>query len=75
MVTLGAAMKIPLDIDAALIAGARAVARREGATLERIVEEGLRIRLAAPARKITPGSAGGEGGESGPEGGSRNAGD
>ena len=44
-------MQAPLHIDPALLAGARALARREGGTVERIIEEGLRWRLAAPAMK------------------------
>ena len=50
MVTLGAAMKIPLEIDDAVLAGARVLARRHGTTVDRIAEEALRMRLAAPSR-------------------------
>ena len=43
-------MKIPLDIDDAVLAGARVLARRHGTTVDRIAEEALRMRLAAPNR-------------------------
>ena len=40
-------MRTTLDIDDELLAAAKSEAAKEGATLTRLVEDGLRLRLAA----------------------------
>ncbi len=59
-------MKTTLDIDDVLITRAKTAAARKRTTLTRLVEEGLRLRLAEPkrepaARVVLPVFAGGGG--------------
>lgn len=42
-------MKTTLDINAVLLREAKALAARQGLTLTRVIEQGLHIRLRAPA--------------------------
>ena len=42
-------MKTTLDLNDALMRNAKAFAAQNGSTLTRLVEEGLRMRLSAPA--------------------------
>ena len=41
-------MKTTLDIDDALLRNARILAARQGSSLTRLIEEGLRLRLTTP---------------------------
>lgn len=47
-------MKTTLDLHDALVAEAKALAAKQRSTLTRLVEEGLRLRLQAAARPVTP---------------------
>ena len=50
-------MKTTLDLNDALLVGAKALAAQQRTTLTRVVEEGLRMRLERPraaTRKIAP---------------------
>lgn len=50
-------MKTTLDLDDELLAQAKALAARQRTTLTQVIEQGLRLRLHAPAAPVAQGKA------------------